>query len=62
MAPFYGWGSIRFDQYPYPNGCISFGSTKVTGITKSSGKLFCHGKLVDAVEVNMGLKTIKIKT
>ena len=44
-----------FDQYVYPNGSITFGATKVTGITKSSGKLFCHGKLVDAAEVNMGL-------
>ena len=29
-----------FDQYLYPNGSIRFGSSKVTGITKSSGKLF----------------------
>ena len=33
-------GLRLFDQYVYPNGSISFGSTKVTGITKSSGKLF----------------------
>ena len=48
-------GLRLFHQYVYPNGSISSGSTKVTGITKSSGKLFCHGKLVDAVEVNVGL-------
>ena len=48
-------GLRLFDQYVYPNGSISFGSTKATGITKSSGKLFFHGKLVDAVEVNMSL-------
>ena len=39
----------------YLNGRISFGATNVTGITKSLGKLFFQGKLVAAVEVNMGL-------
>ena len=29
-----------FDQYLYPNGSIRFGSSKDTGITKLSGKLF----------------------
>ena len=29
--------------------------TKATGSAKWSGKLFCYGKLVDAVEVNVGL-------
>ena len=48
-------GLRLFDQYVYPTGRNSFGSTKVTGITKSSGTLFCHGKLLDAVEVNLGL-------
>ena len=48
-------GLRLFDQYAYRNGSINFGSTKVASITKSSGKLFCHGKLVDAVEVNVGL-------
>ena len=38
---------------------LVFGVTKVTGITQSSGKLFCHGKLVDAGEVNMGLNREK---
>ena len=38
---------------------LVFGVTKVTGITESSGKLFCHGKLVDAGEVNMGLNREK---
>ena len=47
-----------FDRYVYPNGSISFGETTVTGITKSSGKLLCHGKLVDAVEMNVGLNRI----
>ena len=48
--------SLRlFDQYVYPNGSISFRATKVRSIIKSSGKLLCHGKLVDAVEVNVGL-------
>ena len=37
------------------NGSISFGATKVTDITESSGKLFCHGKLIDGVEMNVGL-------
>ena len=46
---------ILFNQYVYPNGSISFGATKVTVITKPSGKIFCHGNLVNAVEVNMGL-------
>ena len=48
-------GLKRFDQYIYPNGSISLRPTKVTGFNKSSRKLFCHGKLVDAVEVNVGL-------
>ena len=52
-------GLRLFDQYIYPNGSIRFGSTEVTGITKSSGKLFCHWKLVDAVEVNMSLNREK---
>ena len=30
----------------------------VLGQQKSLGKLFCHGKLVDAVAVNMGLNRI----
>ena len=42
----------------YPNGSISFGELTVTGITKSSGKLLCHEKLVDAVEMNVGLNRI----
>ena len=37
----------------YLNGSISFEATKVTGITKSLGKLFCQEKLVDTVKVNM---------
>ena len=36
----------------YLNGSISFEATKVTGITKSLGKLFCQEKLVDTVKVN----------
>ena len=52
-------GLRLFDQYVYPNGSISFGVTKVTRITESSGKLFCHGKLVDTGEVNMGLNREK---
>ena len=44
-----------FNQYVYPNRSISLGGEKVTGITKSSGKLFCHGKLVHAVKVNVDL-------
>ena len=40
----------------YPNGSITFRATKVTGITKSSWELFCHGKLVDTVNMNVGLK------
>ena len=35
-------GLRLFDKYIYPNGSIRFGSTEVTGITKSSGKLFCY--------------------
>ena len=35
-------GLRLFEQYAYPNGSIRFGSTEVTSITKSSGKLFCH--------------------
>ena len=36
--------------------CLSKCETaKVTGITRSSRKLCCHVKLVDAVEVNVGL-------
>ena len=46
-----------FNQYVYPNRSISFGAKNVTGITKSSGKLFCHGKLADAVEVNADLNS-----
>ena len=42
-------GLKRFDQYIYPNGSISIRATKVTCIKKSSRKLFCHGRLVDAV-------------
>ena len=42
----------------YPNGSISFGELTVTGITKSSGKLLCHEKLVDAVEMNVVLNRI----
>ena len=34
---------------------LILGQQKFASITKSSGKLFCHGKLVDAVEVNVGL-------
>ena len=45
----------QFDQYFYPNGSFSFGATKVRGIAKSSGKLFRHERLVNAVEVNVGL-------
>ena len=41
------------NRYVYSDGSISFGATKVTGITKSSGKLFCHGKFVNVVEVNV---------
>ena len=53
--------SLRwFDQYDYPNGSISFGATKVTGITKSSRKLFCHGKLVDIVKVNVSLNRFRL--
>ena len=48
-------GLRLFDQYVYLNGSISFRATKVTGIKKSSGILFCHGKLVDPIEVNVGL-------
>ena len=48
-------GLRLFDRHVYPNGSISFGATNVTGITESSGKLFCHGKLIDVVEVNVGL-------
>ena len=47
-------GLKRFDQYIYLSGSISLRATKVTDIKKSR-KLFCHGKLVDAVEVNVGL-------
>ena len=39
-------GLRRFDPYLYLNRNISFGATKVTGIAKSSGKLFCHGMLL----------------
>ena len=53
-------GLRLFDQYAYRNGSINFGSTKVASITKSSGKLFCHGKLVDAVEVNVGLNRFRL--
>ena len=48
-------GLRLFDRHVYSNGSISFGATNVTGITESSGKLFCHGKLIDVVEVNVGL-------
>ena len=34
---------------------LALGHQKVTSIKKSLGKLFCRGKLVDAVEVNIGL-------
>ena len=51
-------GLRLFDQYVYPDESISFGTTKVTGITNSSGKLFCHEKLVDAVEVNASLNRL----
>ena len=43
-----------FDQYVHRNGSISLGATTATGIAKLSGKLFCHGKLADTVEVNAG--------
>ena len=49
------------DQYVYPNGTISFRATKVTGITKSSRKFSCHGKLVDAVKVNVGLNRLRLR-
>ena len=52
-------GLRLFEQYAYRNGSIRFGSTEVTSITKSSGKLLYHWKLVDAVEVNMGLNREK---
>ena len=50
-------GSRLFNQYVYLNGSISFWVTKVTGIIVQSQQesCFCHGKLVDAVEVNIGL-------
>ena len=50
-----------FNQYVYPNRSISFGAKNVTGITKSSGKLFCHGKLADAVEVNADLNSFGLR-
>ena len=44
-------------QFVYSNGSFSFGTTKHTGIKHSSEKFFfCHGELVDAIEVNVGLR------
>ena len=41
--------------------CLSKCETaKVTGITRSSRKLCCHIKLVDAVEVNVGLNKFRL--
>ena len=37
-----------------------FRTTRVSGIAKSSGKSFCHGKLVDAVNVYMSLNRFKL--
>ena len=54
-------GLRLFNQYVYPNRSISFGAKNVTGITKSSGKLFCHGKLADAVEVNADLNSFGLR-
>ena len=50
-----------FNQYVYLNRSISFGTKKVTGITKSSGKFFCLGKLADAVEVNADLNRFGLR-
>ena len=50
-------GLRLFEQHVSLNGSIRFQSKKFTGVTK----LFCHGQLVDAVEVNVGLNRFGLR-